>query len=69
MPRIPAIDFDAAGGVDLDRLERSLALHGERVEQGRYRVSGEHAERGEKRLAKLHPGRGCSVRASDGPGG
>lgn len=25
------IDFDAAGGVDLDRLERSLVLHAERV--------------------------------------
>ena len=34
------IDFDAAGGVDLDRLERSLALHGERVGDGRYRVTG-----------------------------
>jgi len=35
-----AIDFDAAGGVDLDRLERSLGLRGERVGEGRYRVSG-----------------------------
>lgn len=34
------IDFDAAGGVDLDRLERSLTLHGERVGDGRYRVTG-----------------------------
>ena len=34
------IDFDAAGGVDLDRLERSLGLRGERVGNGRYRVSG-----------------------------
>ena len=34
------IDFDAAGGVDLDRLERSLELRGERVGNGRYRVSG-----------------------------
>jgi hypothetical protein len=34
------IDFDAAGGVDLDRLERSLGLRGERVGDGRYRVSG-----------------------------
>jgi len=25
------IDFDAAGGVDLSRLERSLGLYGERV--------------------------------------
>src|SRR5215211_580656 len=34
------IDFDAAGGVDLDRLERSLGLHGERVGNGRYRITG-----------------------------
>ena len=25
------VDFDAAGGVDLDRLERSLELRGERI--------------------------------------
>lgn len=36
----PAIDFDAAGGVDLDRLERSLRLKGERVGEGRYHVTG-----------------------------
>src|SRR5258705_11194273 len=34
------IDFDAAGGVDLDRLGRSLLLHGERVGDGRYHVTG-----------------------------
>lgn len=34
------IDFDAVGGVDLDRLERSLGLRGERVGDGRYRVTG-----------------------------
>ena len=39
----PAIDFDRAGGVDLERLERSLGLRGERVGDGRYRVmGGEH---------------------------
>lgn len=36
----PAIDFKAAGGIDLPRLERSLQLVGERVGAGRYRVSG-----------------------------
>jgi hypothetical protein len=36
----PAIDFEAAGGVDLDRLERSLQLHGERVGEGQYLVTG-----------------------------
>ena len=34
------IDFNAAGGVDLDRLERSLTLVGERVGEGRYHVRG-----------------------------
>jgi hypothetical protein len=34
------IDIERAGGVDLDRLGRSLLLHGERVGQGRYRVTG-----------------------------
>jgi hypothetical protein len=34
------LDFDAAGGVDLDRLERCLELRGERVGDGRYRVTG-----------------------------
>ena len=37
---MPAVDFVAAGGVDLPRLERSLRLSGERVGEGRYRVSG-----------------------------
>ena len=34
------IDFDAAGGVDLHRLERSLKLEGRRVGNGRYEVLG-----------------------------
>ena len=34
------IDLDAAGGVDLERLERSLGLRGERVGDGRYRLTG-----------------------------
>ena len=38
----PAINFDALGGVDLDRLERSLQLEGERVGDGQYRVTGGH---------------------------
>jgi hypothetical protein len=37
---VALIDFDAAGGVDLDRLERSLELVGERIGNGRYRVTG-----------------------------
>jgi hypothetical protein len=34
------IDFEALGGVDLDRLERGLALDSERIGHGRYRVRG-----------------------------
>jgi hypothetical protein len=34
------IDFDAAGGVDLDRLQRSLWLRAERMGGGRYRIVG-----------------------------
>jgi hypothetical protein len=37
---MPAIDFAAAGGVDLGRLERSLGLTVERVGNGRYLVAG-----------------------------
>ena len=40
MKREPQINFAAAGGVDLSRLARSLVLRGERVGEGRYRVSG-----------------------------
>jgi hypothetical protein len=36
----PAIDFEAAGGVSADRLERSLQLHAARIAPGRYRVAG-----------------------------
>jgi hypothetical protein len=36
----PAIDFVALGGVDLQRLERCLQLHVDRVGPGRYHVGG-----------------------------
>ena len=36
----PAIDFERTGGIDPERLERSLQLSGERVGVGRYRVTG-----------------------------
>jgi len=36
----PAIDFETTGGVDVARLERSLALKGNRVGQGRYHFTG-----------------------------
>ena len=36
----PAIDFEAAGGVTAERLERSLHLKAARVAPGRYRITG-----------------------------
>ncbi|MDP9347850.1 MAG: SWIM zinc finger domain-containing protein [Gemmatimonadota bacterium] len=36
----PGIDFEAAGGVELGRLERSLGLRVTPTGRGRYRVSG-----------------------------
>jgi hypothetical protein len=36
----PAINFEMAGGVDVARLERSLALKGDRVGSGRYHFTG-----------------------------
>jgi hypothetical protein len=36
----PAIDFEAAGGVTADRLERSLHLDAARIAPGRYRITG-----------------------------
>jgi hypothetical protein len=36
----PAINFEALGGVNLDRLERALQLHATRLAPGRFRVAG-----------------------------
>jgi hypothetical protein len=36
----PGINFEMAGGVDIARLERSLALKGERIGEGRYHFTG-----------------------------
>jgi hypothetical protein len=36
----PAINFAAAGGIDRERLVRSLALHGRHVGHGRYHFTG-----------------------------
>src|SRR2546423_13878967 len=36
----PAIDFEQAGGLDVARLERSLALKGNRIGEGRYHFTG-----------------------------
>ena len=40
MTKEALIDFDAAGGIDLDRLERGIGLRSERVGDGRYRITG-----------------------------
>jgi len=53
------IDFDAAGGVDLSRLERSLRLHGERIANGRYRVTGGNHEHWVDLLTASHPRCDC----------
>lgn len=56
---VPAIDIDAAGGVDLDRLERSLGLAGERVGPGRYRVLGGEADHWVDLYGTSHPRCDC----------
>ena len=53
------IDFDAAGGVDLSRLERSLGLHGERIADGRYRVTGGSHEHWVDLYTASHPRCDC----------
>ena len=57
--RRPAIDFEAAGGIDLDRLERSLLLQGERVAEGRYRVSSERGDHWVDLYTTAHPRCDC----------
>ena len=52
------IDFDAVG-VDLDRLERSLELEGERVGHGRYRVSGGSSVHWVDLYSSAHPRCDC----------
>jgi hypothetical protein len=53
------IDFDAAGGVDLDRLERSLELRGKRVADGRYHVTGGEHEHWVDLYTTSHPRCDC----------
>jgi hypothetical protein len=55
----PGIDFDRAGGVDLERLERSLGLRGERVGHGRYRVIGGDHEHWVDLYTTSHPRCDC----------
>jgi SWIM zinc finger len=53
------IDFERAAGIDLDRLERSLGLRGERVAPGRYRVTGGSHEHWVDLYTGAHPRCDC----------
>lgn len=55
----PKIDFDAAGGVDLDRLSRGLRLRGERVGRGRYHVTGGRHDHWVDLYTTAHPRCDC----------
>jgi SWIM zinc finger len=55
----PGINFDAAGGVDIDRLERSLALKGQRVGEGRYHFIGGAQEHWVDLYTANHPRCDC----------
>jgi hypothetical protein len=59
MTMIPAIDFDAAGGIDLDRLERSLELAVDRVGEGRFRVTGGDQDHWVDLYTTAHPRCDC----------
>ena len=55
----PRIDFDAAGGIDLERLERSLVLEGHRVGDGRYHVTGGSSDHWVDLYTRSHPRCDC----------
>ena len=55
----PAIDFERAGGVDLDRLERSLGLRSERIGHGRYRITGGQGDHWVDLYTASHPRCDC----------
>ena len=57
--RHPAIDFDALGGVDLDRLERALPLTARRVGEGRYQVAGGETDHWVDLYSASHPRCDC----------
>ena len=58
-PDVPLVDFDAAGGVNLDRLERGLTLHAARVGDGRYRVTGGSGDHWVDLFTAAHPRCDC----------
>jgi hypothetical protein len=53
------LDVDAAGGIDLERLARSLWLRGERVGNGRYRVTGGSQDHWVDLYTATHPRCDC----------
>jgi len=55
----PRIDFDRAGGVDVDRLERSLALKGSRIGEGIYHFTGGAQEHWVDLYTAQHPRCDC----------
>ena len=59
MTRKVLIDFDAAGGIDLDRLERGVKLRGERVGDGRYRITGGTQDHWVDLYTNAHPRCDC----------
>jgi hypothetical protein len=59
MKKEALIDFDAAGGIDLDRLERSIGLRGERVGDGRYRITGGTQDHWVDLYSTTHPRCDC----------
>ena len=57
--RVPAIDFEGLGGIDLDRLERGLQLLAERVGEGRYHVTGGSSDHWVDLYSTSHPRCDC----------
>jgi hypothetical protein len=55
----PAINFEVAGAVDIARLERSLALKGQRVGEGRYQFTGGAQEHWVDLYTANHPRCDC----------
>jgi SWIM zinc finger len=56
---IPMIDFEAAGGVDVERLERSLGLRAEHAGSGRYRIVGGEQDHWVDLYTSSHPRCDC----------
>ena len=57
----PAINFEMAGGVDIARLERSLALKGDRIGEGRYHFTGGAQDHWVDLYTTLHPRCDCGA--------